>query len=525
MCVMLTGTCKQPRKQKPKRPCVYCGEFRADIRAHLLSAHKDEDSVKALQNLTRNDRLKAIDKLRKEGMYKHNQTILATGGTSEDLISERASCGKKVICGGCHGTFNALYFYKHKHKCQSPNPASATMRTEQTESFPAFTKLLETMDRDIFFDIIKKDTTIKLIGKHFLDSAKPSKVREARMKARAAMRRLARLVHATDGVSEGRGLFQVSNFYRLQEAIKALCQAEDSMKSGLKVALGTLIRKSTKIVFADCIIQGDDKTATDIGNFEKIFNLNYSNLFSDAEYNLKERRQRVTRKPNSLPNEEEFVKLRSYLCEEIKALSKGKEITKSEYIRLRKCTLTRLTLLNGRRGSELAKMLIKDFEEKDTWINKENLEEADKELTRKYSLAYVMGKGSKLVPILIPNDCLSAVNILVDPLHRKEAGINPCNSFVFAYTKDSDLPTIGYNETRDVCEALGLPVITATSVRHRSSTIFWSMEHVEENVINQFMDHMGHARDIDKNIYAVPPALNTLKTIAPIITQMDQVHM
>ena len=36
------------------------------------------------------------------------------------------------------------------------------------------------------------------------------------------------------------------------------------------------------------------------------------------------------------------------------------------------------------------------------------------------------------------------------------------------------------------------------------------------------MQHMGHSEAIDKQIYAAPPALSSLKQVAPLIDHMDQ---
>ena len=45
--------------------------------------------------------------------------------------------------------------------------------------------------------------------------------------------------------------------------------------------------------------------------------MNYSKIFSRAEYQLKENRRRQNRKPTALPDEEHLEKLRLYLINEI----------------------------------------------------------------------------------------------------------------------------------------------------------------------------------------------------------------
>jgi len=72
------------------------------------------------------------------------------------------------------------------------------------------------------------------------------------------MRRLAKLVDATEGASKCANLFTVGNFYNLEEGIQKFSKADHgsskALKAGLMVAIGSLIRMSAKILAADCII-------------------------------------------------------------------------------------------------------------------------------------------------------------------------------------------------------------------------------------------------------------------------------
>ena len=51
-------------------------------------------------------------------------------------------------------------------------------------------------------------------------------------------------------------------------------------------------------------------------------------------------------------------------------------------------------------------------------------------LKGQYRLAYLHGKGRQLVPVLIPLDCIAAIDLLVD--QRVENGVPADNPFVFA---------------------------------------------------------------------------------------------
>jgi hypothetical protein len=75
-------------------------------------------------------------------------------------------------------------------------------------------------------------------------------------------------------------------------------------------------------------------------------------------------------------------------------------------------------------------------------------------ISENFDLVYVMGKGHRLVSILIPKKFLKAIKVLVDEEIRTRVGIKPENQFDLAYTRMSDDRTTGYNELRDVCNLL-----------------------------------------------------------------------
>ena len=50
------------------------------------------------------------------------------------------------------------------------------------------------------------------------------------------------------------------------------------------------------------------------------------------------------------------------------------------------------------------------------------------------------------------------------------------------------------------------------------------MRGIDDETIGQFIKPMGHSKESNKNIYAIPPALNALKTVAPVIDQLHKVR-
>ena len=88
------------------------------------------------------------------------------------------------------------------------------------------------------------------------------------------------------------------------------------------------------------------------------------------------------------------------------------------------------------------------------------------------------------------------MEVLANRQQRTDAGMSPSNDFL-NYTRMSD---DGYNEITDIRKTINIPIITAASVRHRSSTMFWDMAGIDDQSLDLFMQHLGHSKEIDTNI-------------------------
>ena len=261
-----------------------------------------------------------------------------------------------MICSRSGGVFKKRFFYRHsKNRCVAspvtrPDPVAVpNVQDAKAARAPLWAKVLSDMDKDAIFEIVKADPTILRLGKNIYDERKPKKEKAARNKARPAMRQMARLLQLAKGVETLAALLDVSNFYLLQEAIIEMCVEGGKSKPGLKVALGSLIKKAAKGLVTDLYVANRPVEASQVEIFQKVFHTNYQQMFSVAEYQLKETRQRDNRKPAVLPNEGDLEKLRTFLNEDIstKGSLPTEQVTRQIYIRLRKVVLTHLTLPNA----------------------------------------------------------------------------------------------------------------------------------------------------------------------------------
>ena len=91
-------------KSKPKRTCIFCYQYKADLRRHILEVHSEEERIKTLLEkkengeITQKEILQEIDQMRKEGISYENSKILLRGGDDNDLQCERKCTGTKVKC-------------------------------------------------------------------------------------------------------------------------------------------------------------------------------------------------------------------------------------------------------------------------------------------------------------------------------------------------------------------------------------------------------------------------------------------
>lgn len=107
--------------------------------------------------------------------------------------------------------------------------------------------------------------------------------------------------------------------------------------------------------------------------------------------------------------------LKEYISTEISFTLKNYTVN---FASLRSVVVARITLFNARRGEEASRMLFSEWEEaeKGTWLPDEELEKikdrAEQYLLGRFKLAYLKGKGKKYVPVLIPNDLMTAIQVL-----------------------------------------------------------------------------------------------------------------
>lgn len=135
----------------------------------------------------------------------------------------------------------------------------------------------------------------------------------------------------------------------------------------------------------------------------------------------------------------------------------------------------------------------------------------------------MQGKGKKFVPVLIPNDTVKAINILVEERHN--FGIARDNKFVFGTKERAGNRAShcsGWHAVSQVCLKAGVTeAVTATKMRHRVSTYYASLD-MSTHDQNIFLDHMGHAKDINKQNCQCAQGIQTVAVMGEMLTNIDE---
>ena len=249
-------------------------------------------------------------------------------------------------------------------------------------------------------------------------------------------------------------------------------------------------------------------------------------LFGHARTIIKERREKFLRKPENMPTQDEVGRVHAYIDEKIARLTDSYAFwSSSDFLLLRDLLITQITIFNGRRGGEPARLLIHQWEEahNDEWLMCET--EQERQYIRGMKIAYQRGKGGHSVPVIILDHVVRALEKFVSEEARRNAGVHVQNPYVFPATGNSMNCADGWHAVHDTVCKVGLPLaraklFTATKMRHFVSTLFAQNLDVPDSVKQLFFQHMGHSMRTNLNNYQAPLGMMTMKRITPLLLSM-----
>jgi hypothetical protein len=233
-------------------------------------------------------------------------------------------------------------------------------------------------------------------------------------------------------------MFKSENFYLLEDAIENITTKDDrDIKYGLKKEIGYLLKRICIFLHGKFSVESQQQKLNQIDSFQNVLTFYWLDVFGDAESTAVLNRQTKLRKPSRLPKQAQVKKLRDFTLAEITKLTSDDYhfYAASDFIRLRNLVVSRLTLFNARRGGEPCCLQIKQWNEaeNDVWVGENpNDDLTEKDLLGEFKIAYQAGKGEKLVPLLILDDCWAAIKKLCNAEVRIHANVHPENNYMGA---------------------------------------------------------------------------------------------
>ena len=477
---------------------------------------------------------------RKQGIYVFNLKALAKdvndGSPSVNLMREKKSKHEVQVkmCKVCRAFISAKNFFSHKSTCKGARP----VRMDIVPGFEVQTSkdfednILSKFHNDDVGEFCRKDKVICIVGyRHYMyrkhDTSKRCELRKAIM---AEMRELARLFFEFQKQADTDvttfDMFKREHLNTLLDAIDTMTRRDDvdkPEKHGLKLNLNAVLMKSIATLGGYFCQQKKDADEEELNRFKRAYQYRAPERFSGARFQCAKNSMDKHRRPEELPVMGQMYAVRTYINTEIAKVLQN--FTMPQYTWLRSLVVTRLTLYNGRRGEEGARLQLKELQDAldGVWLPPEHevevvQDEAEKYLKGQYLLAYLSSKGKKkFVPLLIPKDLCQPIQILVD--HRTHHGIDGDNTFVFATRGDAN-HCYGWAATNEVSTKAGY-TITATANRHRLSTIYASLE-MSAHDRKTYLDHMGHQEGINQNVYQCPLGFKVLRVMGPTLDSIDQ---
>ena len=164
-----------------------------------------------------------------------------------------------------------------------------------------------------------------------------------------------------------------------------------------------MLKRVGKALICVSLEKDDEESSKEIENFLRVLELWEDLVFGEAIYETNNKKQIKLRRPQSLPNERDVQAIREavlkIIAEDTKDLN---SFTESRFVRLRDAVCTRLTLLNGRRGGEPARVFVTQWKDAkgNGWIDPQRvkgLDQLDQILIANLKVMYMTGKGTHFI--------------------------------------------------------------------------------------------------------------------------------
>ncbi|VEN62171.1 unnamed protein product [Callosobruchus maculatus] len=527
--------------------CPYCKQLQTKFARHLETKHKDEDAVKQFRALPKKNIKRAclIEKIRKYGNFLHNTDPSLNTGV---LITCRRPQAKYdyttkdfVACSHCKGVFSKKTLRVHHTKCNPKHTKGKRGQVKAGRRLMGFChpEANETMQRDILpslkddevGSLIKYDELIILFGNKQCNKYTQ---RHQHDMIRNRLRLLARFLLAAqqirNTITDLASIYH-PKFYRVAVEAVRICGNYDPIEGMFKtpfnaLSLGSLLKKCAVVNKSRCIEQELDDSRQQMEKFFEIFEDDFPITINKKclEDQMTARRMKKV----ALPSKEDIKKLYVHvktICE--KSVSILKEaFNRDAWIKLGQATLIFLMLFNRRRAGEIERLLVENYESRETLDDTLNsdiykkLSNSAQVQASQFLRLMIRGKLGRNVPVLLHNFLVDYVDTLMK--YRKRAGVKSTNKFVFAvpyankHQKEYIRACPLMRKFSKECGAAVPDTLRGTTLRKHVAT-YTAMLRLEDTQVDFLCNYMGHHKDIHKNIYRVPNGVADMTEVSRLL--------
>ena len=502
---------------RPERLCIYCNVYTIRLFKHMKSFHRGENELKELFKASPSKRREVMTNIRKKGILKHNLTVI-NRNDGKLQMEKRCTSDKwnAKMCTKCNA------FLSHRtsssHKCSrmsaSHMPCINALSLRMLEEDLDFAQnIVCKLHNDATGRVCKEDDTILILGRRMYLSKKVSSKNKATMKY---MRQLAALsIEFKDAADRHEkrlqtiDMFNYKHFDYLIVGLDSLTVKKNNLIHNMRLTYGYTLRTAAEAIQEYYLLVGDDaKLAKMAEDFLVGFKRRWDSLFKASEMHGKERRQKMLQNPARLPPREHLQTIKTHIVNTLSRFDhENDDISKLDYISLRRLTVTRLIFLNGRRVNEPGRLKIKQITEafKSECINKSALaklpEKKQRQIMEEYYITYIEGKiKGNLIVVLIPKFFKKYLEILMSPKARANSNIHPDNDYVFPSSTNSLYACSGWHDVSFVVRScVGLQKLNATDMRRFLSTAFSEMTNNEDSK-KMIYSHLRHSEKVSEKV-------------------------
>lgn len=272
----------------------------------------------------------------------------------------------------------------------------------------------------------------------------------------------------------------------------------------------------------------DTKSAKDADDFLELVNLYWNPRV--AHVALQTRDAKKYEKVNVLPLTADLKKFTQTALSAIESsLTEGTIDSKDKFISLTKLVLSRLLVFNKRRPTEVSRVLLSSWLQRQTYKEetiseiKDHMTPLEKQLYDKTEVVMVRGKCGNKVPVLIPTDAARGINAL---LEVRDTYIPVSNKFLLARPTSAS-NTSGHYQGGQVLKDVSAPMnldrpdlFTATRLRKYCGTTS-QMLALSDADFEVLTKHMGHDKNVHRAYYRLPDTTLELTKAAVLMTCLD----